>query len=568
LRKLQQLAGLGEIMTVIVKNLTKKYGEKTVLDNLSFEVKKGEILGIIGRSGAGKSTLINILRGSEKSYDGEVEIFGKTGNFRGITAIHLQRNFALWAEPAIYNIIRKIYAVRNNSDESLPMEYEWEEYEKTALEILKLVGLEHKKNAFSNILSGGEKQRLILGRQIAKMYETGEGVLLLDEPATMSCPASKQALLDVLKNINEKLNITIIITSHLPEIHKYLCHRCILIEDGKIKMEGAPEEVVNEFLKDLKEPYFRKTTPSDNSIIEVKDVSKRYFVVRGGETLNMKNVSFDVKEKEILSIIGPSGTGKSVLLRLLAGVELPDSGAVKIEGIDLSDYGWERINLRRKIGVMHQEFSLTPYLTLEEILKYRLGIKGEKALANAKLKSKELGLSPKVVDGLYQLIDLPEPEMKNKLEKLGVSEDVIKYLFPAVAEELNSKEILSALDLDESVLKKTPRELSGGEKVRAAIALQLVSKPKILLLDEPFGDLDPVTLRDVSNYLKKINDELGTTIVLISHHVELIKEISDRAVLIDEGKIIAQGAPEEVCELFIERSNSKFLNNKTIKNIK
>ncbi|MDK2790979.1 MAG: methyl coenzyme reductase system, component [Methanothermococcus sp.] len=555
-------------MTVIVKNLTKKYGEKTVLDNLSFEVKKGEILGIIGRSGAGKSTLINILRGSEKSYDGEVEIFGKTGNFRGITAIHLQRNFALWAEPAIYNIIRKIYAVRNNSDESLPMEYEWEEYEKTALEILKLVGLEHKKNAFSNILSGGEKQRLILGRQIAKMYETGEGVLLLDEPATMSCPASKQALLDVLKNINEKLNITIIITSHLPEIHKYLCHRCILIEDGKIKMEGAPEEVVNEFLKDLKEPYFRKTTPSDNSIIEVKDVSKRYFVVRGGETLNMKNVSFDVKEKEILSIIGPSGTGKSVLLRLLAGVELPDSGAVKIEGIDLSDYGWERINLRRKIGVMHQEFSLTPYLTLEEILKYRLGIKGEKALANAKLKSKELGLSPKVVDGLYQLIDLPEPEMKNKLEKLGVSEDVIKYLFPAVAEELNSKEILSALDLDESVLKKTPRELSGGEKVRAAIALQLVSKPKILLLDEPFGDLDPVTLRDVSNYLKKINDELGTTIVLISHHVELIKEISDRAVLIDEGKIIAQGAPEEVCELFIERSNSKFLNNKTIKNIK
>jgi len=555
-------------MTVIVKNLTKKYGEKTVLDNLSFEVKKGEILGIIGRSGAGKSTLINILRGSEKSYDGEVEIFGKTGNFRGITAIHLQRNFALWAEPAIYNIIRKIYAVRNNSDESLPMEYEWEEYEKTALEILKLVGLEHKKNAFSNILSGGEKQRLILGRQIAKMYETGEGVLLLDEPATMSCPASKQALLDVLKNINEKLNITIIITSHLPEIHKYLCHRCILIEDGKIKMEGAPEEVVNEFLKDLKEPYFRKTTPSDNSIIEVKDVSKRYFVVRGGETLNMKNVSFDVKEKEILSIIGPSGTGKSVLLRLLAGVELPDSGAVKIEGIDLSDYGWERINLRRKIGVMHQEFSLTPYLTLEEILKYRLGIKGEKALANAKLKSKELGLSPKVVDGLYQLIDLPEPEMKNKLEKLGVSEDVIKYLFPAVAEELNSKEILSALDLDESVLKKTPRELSGGEKVRAAIALQLVSKPKILLLDEPFGDLDPVTLRDVSNYLKKINDELGTTIVLISHHVELIKEISDRAVLIDEGKIIAQGAPEEVCELFIERSNSKFLNDKTIKNIK
>ena len=154
--------------------------------------------------------------------------------------------------------------------------------------------------------------------------------------------------------------------------------------------------------------------------------------------------------------------------------------------------------------------------------------------------------------------------MRNKLEKLGLSENIIKLLFPAIVDEFKPKEVLDALDLPKEVLQKTPSQLSGGEKVRVAMALQLITKPKILLLDEPFGDLDPITLRDVANYLKKINDEFGTTIVLISHHVELIKEISDRAILIDEGRIILEGNPEEVCDEFITRSNAKFLSESKI----
>ncbi|HIP16955.1 MAG TPA: ABC transporter ATP-binding protein [Methanothermococcus okinawensis] len=547
-------------MTIEVKNLTKKYGNKKALDNISFNVKKGEILGIIGKSGAGKSTLIRILRGVDRDYQGNVEILNRRDNFREITAIHLQRNFALWAEPAIYNIIRKLYAIRNNCDESLPMEEEWNEYEKKALEILKLVGLEHKKDTFSNILSGGEKQRLILGRQIAKIYEREEGILLLDEPATMSCPASKQILLDVLKNINKELKVTMVITSHLPEIHRYLCHRCILLEDGIIKLDGKPEVVIKKFLEGMPSPYIRKSSPKEKSIIEVKNLSKRYFVVNGGETLNMKDISFNIREGEILSIIGPSGTGKSVLLRLLAGVESPDSGEITVDGIDLSDYGWNRVELRRRIGILHQEFSLPHYLTVWDMLKYKVGVKGEKAIVNARLKSKELGLSPKVVDALYQLIDLPEQEMKNKLDKLGISHNIINTLFPAIVDkEFNPRDVLETLNLSGEVLNKTPMELSGGERVRVALALQLITKPKILLLDEPFGDLDPITLRNVANYLKRINDTYGTTTVLISHHIPLIKEISDRVILINNGVIELEGDPEVVCDRFIEISNSRFL---------
>ncbi|MCS3900709.1 ATP-binding cassette domain-containing protein [Methanococcus voltae] len=549
-------------MSIVVKNLTKRYDDgKIALKNVSFEVEPKKVLGIIGKSGAGKTTLIRILRGSEKFNEGSIEVFGKKENLRDITAIHLQRNFALWAEPAINNIIRKLHAIRDQSDESLPIEEDMPEYTKDAMEILKLVGLEHKANTFSNILSGGEKQRLIMGRQLAKIYEKGEGVLLLDEPVTMSCPASQKMILEIINNVRKKLNITVIISSHLPEIHKYLCDECIILENGEIKSKGKPEEIVNEFLKDMNEEYIRKNTIDSKKdvIYQVKDVSKRYFVINGGETLNLKDISFEVKKGEIVSILGASGTGKSVLLRILGGLELPDSGKVILNGIDLSHFGWERMNLRSKMGIMHQEFSLAHYSTVRELLKYRRTIKSAKVLLDAKEKAKTFDIPETVVDALYQLLDLPDTERNNKLEKLGISQQLLLALFNPSGEDLYSyDELMNALDLDSEILNKHPNELSGGQRVRVAIALQLVNQPEILLLDEPFGDLDPITLRDVSNYLKKINDMYDTTIILISHHIDFVNEISDRAILIDNGTIDSEGKPEEICGKFIEKSTLKF----------
>lgn len=163
-------------MTVKVNNLSKYYGKKKVLDNISFEAKKGEIVGIIGKSGAGKSTIIKILRGTDKEYEGEIEICGKKENLREITAIHIQRNFALWAEPAIYNIIRKLYAIRTNSyNEELPMEEEWEEYEKTATEILKLVGLEHKKKCLFKYIKWRRKATAYNGKTNSKNIRKRRG---------------------------------------------------------------------------------------------------------------------------------------------------------------------------------------------------------------------------------------------------------------------------------------------------------------------------------------------------------------------------------------------------------
>ena len=178
---------------VTVENLVKIFriaqeGAVRALDGVCLEVEKGEILGIIGESGSGKTTLLRILRGVEKFDEGLVRIVGvelkpssNVEDFhkvRRITAIHLQRTFGLWSEPVVNNVIRALKYVEEG-DERLPLEEtsEYLEYRERAMELLRLVGLEHRADLWADVLSGGEKQRLILARQLAKKPK----LLLLDD---------------------------------------------------------------------------------------------------------------------------------------------------------------------------------------------------------------------------------------------------------------------------------------------------------------------------------------------------------------------------------------------------
>ena len=173
-----------------------------------------------------------------------------------------------------------------------------------------------------------------------------------------------------------------------------------------------------------------------------------------------------------------------------------------------------------------------------------MGVKGENVISNAKKVAKEMDISEQVLDLLYQLTDLPETEAKAKLEKVGLTSDILEALFPSFPDtevKKYAKPVFEALDLPLEILDRKSYELSGGQKVRATLALILTSKPEVLILDEPFGDLDPVTLRIVSNSLKRINKEFNTTILMVSHHVDFIEEVSTRAILMDNGELIMDG---------------------------
>ena len=561
-----------------VENLSKIFkmenGEEIkALEDINLEVNEGEIVGIIGMSGSGKTTLLRILRGVEPFDEGhilidDVEVNANStayyiAKLKKVTAIHLQRSFGLWSETALQNVIRKLSGVKYGDESLQDPDDARDEFSQEALEILKIVGLEHKANHFAPVLSGGEKQRLIMARQLAKKPK----VLLLDEPATMSCPKTKQEILDAIKNINKELGVTVVLVSHLPEVHRYLADRLVLMENGKIVNEGSPEDIIPQFTKEMEpvEPL-RKESDIGDTVIRVEDLYKRFFLVKGGSTLEIEDIDFDIKKGEIISLIGPSGAGKTVLLRIIAGLDAPDSGNVlfKLDGewINMQDYGLSRMAVRRKMGFMHQEFSLTHYATVKDQIAARLGVKNEYVMAEAKKKAEELGISDKVLDVLYQLTDLPETEAKMRLEKLGLSSEILNILFPSFPDtevKKYAEPVFEALDLPMDILDRKSFELSGGEKVRATLALVLTSNPEILILDEPFGDLDPITLRMVSNSLKRINKKFNTTILMVSHHVDFIREVTTRAIMIDDGKLTGEGDPQKMCDVFIENCKAEYM---------
>ncbi len=561
-----------------VENVSKDYelddGTKiTALTDVSFEVEEGEILGIMGKSGSGKTTLLRALRGVEhidagKITVGDVSIDSDSSQFyynnlKKETAIHLQRSFGVWPDTVRENVLRKLYARRYFDEGDTNFEVAESEFGEEADELLELVSLTHKADHYASVLSGGEKQRLIMARQLAKKPKA----LLLDEPATMACPKTKQEILDAVKKINKELNITVVLVSHLPDVQKYLADRVILLEDGQIADEGTPEEICDKFMADMEPIVDIENISTDKDLIDVKDVYKRFYLLTGGEVLQMKDINFKVQDKNILSIIGPSGAGKTVLLRMLGGLDYPDEGDILYysdgEWRDIEMPGLSRMKIRSKLGFMHQEFALSHYATVLNQLAARLGYKNANVVKEAQERAKRIGVSEELLDSFYLLTDLSEMEAKHRLEQIGLDAEILNDLFPRFPETATKEavaDIFESLDLDLDILHRRSYELSGGQKVRVMLALILVSRPKFLLLDEPFGDLDPVTLRDVTNSLKKISHDYGITVVMISHNTDFIKELSNRAIFMDDGKIIDDSENiDEIVDNFIDFCHADYL---------
>jgi len=543
------------------------------LEDVSFEVEEGEILGIMGRSGSGKTTLLRALRGVEHIDDGSITV-GKVNvtssssqfyynNLKKETAIHLQRSFGLWPDTVRENVLRKLYARRYFDEGDTNFEIAESEFGDEADELLELVSLTHKADHYASVLSGGEKQRLIMARQLAKKPKA----LLLDEPATMACPKTKQEILDAVKKINKELNITVIVVSHLPDVQKYLADKVILLEDGEIADVGSPDEICDKFMQNMDDVVDIENISTDEDIIDVCDLNKRFYLLTGGEVLEIEDINFKVQKGNILSLIGPSGAGKTVLLRMLAGLDDPDKGEVlyNVDGqwCDIDIPGLGRMKIRSQLGFMHQEFALSHYSTVLNQLATRLGYKNQDIINEAKARAEKLGLSEELLDSFYLLTDLPEVEAKERLRQVGLDAEILNDLFPKFPETATKKavaDIFESLDLDMDILHRKSYELSGGQKVRVMLSLILISRPKFLLLDEPFGDLDPITLRTVTNSLKRISKDYGITIVMVSHNTDFIKELSNRAIFVDDGKIVDDSENiDEIVDNFIDFCHADYL---------
>lgn len=211
----------------------------------------------------------------------------------------------------------------------------------------------------------------------------------------------------------------------------------------------------------------------------------RVSVMYPNKTVALSGVSLHINPKEFVTIVGASGAGKSTLIRLLIKEEVPTSGKIIVGSIDYDTIDKANIpHLRRRIGVVFQDFKLLPNMTVFENVAFALEVSG---VSNREIK--------RAVPKILQLV--------------GLSEKMHSY----------------------------PSELSGGEKQRTAIARALVRNPKILIADEPTGNLDPKNSWDIIELLLKIN-RFGTTVLLTTHNKEIVDALKKRVITINRGRII------------------------------
>lgn len=227
-------------------------------------------------------------------------------------------------------------------------------------------------------------------------------------------------------------------------------------------------------------------------MIEVKNLSKSY-----GSTLVLKDINFNIKKGEIFGLVGHSGAGKSTLLRCINGLEDYQSGSLKVGGVEIKDVKGKKLReLRKEIGMIFQNFALMNRKTVFENVATPLNFWGY-----------DRNYTKKRVDELLEIVGLNDK----------------KDFYPAA--------------------------LSGGQKQRVAIARALALNPKILLSDEATSALDPSITKQILALLKRINKEFGITIVLVTHEMEVVKSIANKAVLLSNGIITNQG---EIHELFLK----------------
>jgi sulfate transport system ATP-binding protein len=220
--------------------------------------------------------------------------------------------------------------------------------------------------------------------------------------------------------------------------------------------------------------------------IRVRNVNKKF-----GDFVALDDVSVDIEDGELTALLGPSGGGKSTLLRIIAGLETPDSGTIEIDGVDLTQMSPQR----RNIGFVFQHYAAFKHLTVRRNIAFGLEIRKR-----------------------------PKTEIRSRVQ-----------------------ELLELVHL-EQFGDRYPAQLSGGQRQRMALARALAVQPKVLLLDEPFGALDAQVRKELRTWLRRLHDEVHVTTVFVTHDQEEAMDVADRIFVMAGGKVVQEGSPDDLYE--------------------
>lgn len=523
-----------------IENVSKKFDGRTVLNNVSATIGTGKILGLIGKSAAGKSVLIHMIRGTEE-YEPDsgrilyhVNVCSKCGNLdlpyegepcsrcgasaktewvdywslpkhdpvrqevKGRISIMLQRTFALYGDSTVMENVFEAFG---------PDVSERRKIDRT-VELLEFVNMTHRTTHIARDLSGGEKQRVVMARQLAK----DPLFFLADEPTGTLDPYTADIVHKRLVDYVSETNTCMIFASHWPEAIDKMADDAIWLDAGDVVMHGVPTEVTSKFMEEYDFKRQEAATLGDDFIV-VENAKKHFFSVVRGVVKAVDGVTFTIKENEVFALVGLSGAGKTTTSRMIAGMTPATSGFIKIkigeDWIDMSETGFMgKGRATPYIGFLHQEYTLYPFDTVLRNLTACIGI------------------------------NMPAELAKSKAIQVLVSVGFDKATI-------------------DNVLYAYPDSLSVGECQRIAFAQVLIKEPRIIILDEPTGTMDPITKVTVAKAVLNARRELGETFVVVSHDMDFILNCCDRAALMKGGKVVTLGKPEEIVSGFDEIEKSQ-----------
>lgn len=480
-----------------INNLTFRYmlSDKNSLENVSLEIKKGEITLIAGPSGSGKTTLLRHLKKElmpKGKRTGEVLYQG-----RMLEQLHdidsVKEIGYLFQDPSKQMVMDTVWHEIAFGLENIGMPYE--QMKRTVAEVVNFFDLQSIYHKNTDELSGGQKQLVNLAAVMAMHPK----VLVLDEPTAQLDPAARKDFLSTLEKLHKEFGLTIIVTSHNLEDIMEMADQCIILDQGRVIEQGSTKDVAGSLQK--KQHEFRRSLPQilrleekfqmeptfSMEVVRNGIENKPYDLIRqhrksGKEVLKIKHLyagyekgrdvlsdlSFTIKEGEIFAVVGANGSGKSTLLSCIAG-------QMKYDG---------KIKCKRKIIYMPQDPTL-------------------------------LFVKEQLIDDLLEM----GQDKKDRIEEL--------LKISGLSKERNTH----------------PYDLSGGQQQMASLIKVLLADPQILLLDEPTKGMDREHIRKFGEILKKLTSQ-GITILAVSHDLEFCAEYADRTGMMFDGKIEGADKPE------------------------
>ncbi|MCP3687762.1 MAG: ABC transporter ATP-binding protein [Gammaproteobacteria bacterium] len=494
-------------------------GSQTVVNRVNFELYAGETLALVGESGSGKSvTALSILQllpypranhpGGSILFKGEELVAAPESRLQRIRG---DRIGMIFQEPM--TSLNPLHTIEKQINEVLLLHKGLSPVQarERTMELLELVGLEKFKdrlNAYPHQLSGGERQRVMIAMALANEPD----ILIADEPTTALDVTIQAQILDLLREIQSKLNLSILLITHDLTVVQSVAHRVCVMHQGQIVEQGNTHEIfespTNTHTRELiaaepdDAPVAEK--PDAPEVLSVDNI-RVWFPLRRGllrRTVDhvraVDGISLKIHESQTLGLVGESGSGKTTLGLAILNL-IPYQGSVVFMGQSIERYQHRQMrSLRQHMQIVFQD----PYASL----------------------SPRMSIGQIILEGLVA-------------HKLGGSK------------ALNDEKVIAALEsveLDSETRFRYPHEFSGGQRQRIAIARAMILTPRLIVLDEPTSALDRAVQVQMISLLKKLQRKHKLAYLFISHDLRVVRSMANQILVMQEGKLVEQGSNNDI----------------------